>query len=227
MTTHTKATSPEDERQRGALMSELERDVFVDASQLDCVVKAGVATLVGTVSSVAEKMTILRTIENMDGVQDVISEIEVKVQHPAKRSDEQLDRMVRSVLDWDALVPELSLTVSVTDAWVTLEGEVPTGRQRHEAERAVNHLLGIRGVTNAITVSQPDISLATLRHAIETALRRRAVHRARQIGVSVDESTVTLRGKVQSADERRALLGAVTHVKGVDSVCDELVLVDH
>jgi osmotically-inducible protein OsmY len=61
----------------------------------------------------------------------------VKVAASDARADLELEEMIRTVLEWDALVPEANLSAEVLDGWVTLRGEAPTSRQREEASRAV------------------------------------------------------------------------------------------
>jgi osmotically-inducible protein OsmY len=214
----------EDEGLRRAILEELDWDALVDAAQLDVTVEDGVVTVVGTVSSVAEKVATLQAIEAVAGVHDVVVGVDVKVPSAAERTDADLHGVVAQVLTWDALVPEQDLTHRVADGVVTLGGTVPTERQRQEAERAVGHLMGVAGVTNEIRISDQDLSPGDVRGAIGEALRRRAAHSARHIDVTIDGPRITLSGSVQTPGEKRAILGAVSHAPGVELVCDELAV---
>lgn len=204
------------------IMDELAWHALIDASQLDVSVADDMVTVVGSVSSVAAKLVVLDTVEALADVHDIVSEIEVTPL--GKRSDDEVDQMVGSSLAWDALVPEDAVGHRVVDGWVTLSGVVSTGRQRAEAERVVNHILGVRGVTNDIQVSAAELSPADIRDSIRSALQRRAVRAADHIDVVVDGHTVTLRGSVQSRREKRAVIGAVGHATGVEVLCDDLVV---
>jgi osmotically-inducible protein OsmY len=217
----------EDEALRRAILGELDWDALVDATQLDVTVGGGLVTVVGTVSSVAEKVAALQATEAVVGVHDVVVRVDVKVPLAAERTDADLDDVVEQVLAWDALVPEQDLTHRVVDGRVTLGGTVPTERQRQEAERAVGHLMGVAEVTNEIRISDPDLTPDDVRRAIGEALRRRAAHSARHIYVTIDGSTIILVGSVQTSEEKRAILGAVRHAPGVDLVCDELTVGDN
>lgn len=64
--------------------------------------------------------------------------------------------------------------------WVILAGEVGYDFQRRKVERMVRQIRGVTGVTNAITIN-PPASPASVRSAIEDALRRAAEVDARQI----------------------------------------------
>jgi osmotically-inducible protein OsmY len=212
-----------DDQLRRFVLDELTWDALVDETQIDAAVDSGVVTLVGTVPSYAMKLAAQAAASSVEGVHDVIDEIDVRLREGLSITDEELERMVTQVLRWDALVPDEELSVSVLDGWVTLTGQVVTASQRAEAEGMVAHLDGIRGVTNAITITSSDLRPEDVRAAIFAALSRRAQHRLRYIDVTIDGAHVTLRGDVQSQAERNAIIGAVAHAPGVAGVvCDEL-----
>jgi hyperosmotically inducible protein len=205
-------------------MAELDWHALIDATQLSVSVDNGTVTVAGTVPSIAEKLVVLDTVESVDGVHDVISQIDVKVPAESGRTDAALDSVIRQLLAWDALVPEQDLEHWVSDGWVTLRGSVPTARQRSEAERVVAHLLGVRGVTNEIELRGPDLEPAVVREAIVRALERHARHEAGHIDVVVEGNRVTLSGSVETPAEKRAVIGAVSHAPGVEALCADLVV---
>jgi osmotically-inducible protein OsmY len=210
------------EQLRSTIMDELVWHALIDASQIDVSVDDHVVTVVGSVPSVATKLVVIDTIEAITDVHDIVSEIDVAP--TGSRSDDEIDMMVGSSLAWDALVPENQVSHRVVDGWVTLSGELATGRQKTEAERVVNHILGVRGVTNDLRVSEAEISPPEIRDGIRDALARRALRAAEHIDVVVDGHTVTLRGSVQSRQEKRAVIGTVGHAAGVEVLCDDLVV---
>jgi osmotically-inducible protein OsmY len=63
-----------------------------------------------------------------------------------------------------------------------------------------------------------------VRNLIEEALERRAQREAGHIQVEVGDGRVTLTGRVRSWEEKRAILGAVSHARGVSEVTDRLVI---
>lgn len=212
-----------DDQLRRLVLDELAWDALVDETQIDVAVDSGVVTLVGTVPAYAMKLAAQTAVGSVEGVHDVIDEIDVRLREGLSITDEELERMVTQVLHWDALVPDEELSVSVRNGWVTLAGEVATASQRAQAERMIAHLDGIRGVTNSITITSSDLRPEDVRAAIADALARRVRHRMHRIDVTIDGAHVTLRGDVQSEAERTAILGAVAHVPGVAGVvCDEL-----
>lgn len=211
-----------DQMLRDAVLGELAWDTSIDESQVDVSVNQGVVTLVGTVGSYAEKLAVQRAAWAVEGVHNLANDVDVKPAAEIRPDDARLIELCRQVLSWDALVPEQGIELSVTDGWIVLSGEVAVVSQRQEAERAVSHLQGVRGLTNRIDVTGPEKTPNEVRQAITEALQRRASHRANHIDVIVDGGTVTLRGTTQSHLEKTAILGAVGHAPGIEVVTDEL-----
>jgi len=143
---------------------------------------------------------------------------------PHDRTDAEIARAVRNSLEWDVMVPDDKITSTVSDGFVTLRGSVEVLRERNEAETAVRRLAGVRGVHNEILVSPPKVDAEDLQFKLERALERRAMREANRIGVRVHDGHVTLLGRVQSWDEKRAIVGLVSHAPGVKFVEDLLAV---
>jgi osmotically-inducible protein OsmY len=60
-----------------------------------------------------------------------------------------------SALTWYRAVPPGAVHVNVCNGWVTLTGTVAGLSERGAAERAIRHLRGVRGVSNAVLIRQP------------------------------------------------------------------------
>lgn len=212
----------DDKRLQEAVEHRLASDMLVDESQIEAEVCNGVVTLAGTVGSYAEKVVIQNTVLSVDGIHDIVNAVGIKPLAVMNPTDDELQEMVEQVLTWDALVPEETLVVSVRDGLVALTGTCQAAGQAGEAERAVSHLSGVRGVLNRIEVIEPELSTEDVRRAIADALVRRAQHQTSQIDVIVEGRTVTLIGSVQSSAERLAIAGAVGHNLGVVELRNEL-----
>ena len=136
------------------------------------------------------------------------------------------DSIAKAVLDalkWDAGVPTDKIQVTVDHGWVTLRGEVEYYFQKRDAERAVERLSGVRGVTNLLVVkSQPTPS--DLKEQIEKALVRNAETDARRITVEVVGSKVILRGTVSSYAEKKAAEEVAWSAPGVTEVDNRIVV---
>lgn len=207
---------------QAAVLDELAWDSRVTASDIGVSVHQGIVTLTGTVATYAERMAAEAAAHRLHGVLDVVNDIEVTVPGGDLSDDTEIAQAVRRALLRDLLVPEDRIQTTVSEGWVRLDGEVDRWNQREEAEEAVGHLRGVRGVTNAIRVNAPPVEATEVRLAVEQALERRAERTAERIGIAVEDGTVTLTGTVHSWLQRRAVLGAVGHAPGVQAVDDRL-----
>jgi osmotically-inducible protein OsmY len=205
-----------------AVLRELAWDTRVEVAEVGVEVSEGVVTLTGLVRSYGEKLAAQEAAHRVAGVHDVVNAIEVKALGAKARSDVELAHMARHVLEWDALVPDEGITLTVDSGWITLDGTVNMWAQRDEAERAIQHLAGVQGITNLITVEAPDLKSQDIRLAIQEALWRRATREANHIEVDVENGQVTLSGRVQSNEEKRAILGTIRHAPGVRVIHDQL-----
>jgi len=217
-------TYKSDEEIRKDALFQLDWDSRLRLSDIGVTVKKGVVTLTGTVDNYAKKLAAQRAAHSVHGVIDVANDIEVKVTGSLRRTDSEIARAIRLALEWDVLVPSYKIHSTVTNGWVTIEGEVEYYSERADAERAVAHLPSVRGVTNKIEVCAPTVEPERVKSLIEDVLERRADREANRIRVSVDEGDVTLTGAVKSWDEKKAIIGAVGHAPGVKMIHDHLFI---
>jgi osmotically-inducible protein OsmY len=217
-------TKKSDTQVQEEVLRELRWDSRVEANEIGVAVDKGVVSLTGTVSSYARKLAAQEAAHRVSGVLDVANDIQVRVHEGPNPTDAEIAQAVRRTLEWDVWVPDEQIQSTVSNGWVTLEGKVSLLRERNDAERAVRHLTGVLGVTNRIVVSPPPVKEQGVRNLIEEALERRAQREAGHIQVEVGDGRVTLTGRVRSWEEKRAILGAVSHARGVSEVTDRLVI---
>jgi osmotically-inducible protein OsmY len=105
---------------------------------------------------------------------------------------------------------------------VTLEGDVDFWHQRQDAELTVLRLEGVIGVTNQIKVAPKRVDPMELREEIESALEQRADREAERLRIEVHDGAVDLFGRVHSWQEKRAVIGSISHAPGVTSIRDHL-----
>jgi osmotically-inducible protein OsmY len=210
---------------------ELQRDVrvallwepSVTATYVGVSVKDGVVTLTGHVPSYVEKVAAERAAKRVDGVKAVANEIDVHLPESNRRTDQDLAVAAIKALNSKLFVPADRIKVTVSNGWITLEGDVKWQFQRRAAERAVRNLPGVRGISNNIKIAS-HVSPADLQSKIEAALKRQAVIDAQRITVDVNGAEVILRGTVRSWSEKQEAERTAWSAPGVKSVNSQIVV---
>jgi osmotically-inducible protein OsmY len=212
-----------DEQIQRDVLDELKWDSRVQVNEIGVAVTDGVVTLTGWVDSYMKKLAAEAAAHRVHGVKAVANDIEVRLPGSAERTDADLAKAVLDALRWDAAVPTDKIDVTVSHGWVTLKGEVEFGFEKRDAERAVQRLSGVKGVTNLITV-RPHPLPTDLKQNIEKALVRNAETDAQHITVEVQGSKVILRGTVRSYAEKKAAEDTAWSAPGVTEVENRIVV---
>ena len=217
----TRKTDPE---LQTAVLRELKWDTRIEETDVGVSVDSGVVTLSGTVKSWAERVAAEEATHRVQGVLDVANDLVVKIPGSPGRTDTQIAHAVRHALEWDVFVPETRIHTTVSNGWVTLEGDVDLWNQREDAERAIRNLTGVQGVVNKIEI-RPQAYAADIQRSIESALERRAQREAARVQVEIKDGRASLSGSVHSWAEKQAVLGAARGTPGVRSVADHIRIV--
>ena len=212
--------SDRDLKQR--ILRELKWDSRVSWASINVEVTDGIVTLVGNVPTYVQKIAAQEAAHRVAGVLDVANDIEVRPIDQFVRTDSEIASAVRNALEWDALVPNDLIQSTVSSGWVTLEGQVDYWRERTDAERAIRRLAGVIGVINKITIRKQTVNEKQLREEIEFALERRADREAERLRIEVHDGAVDLWGRVHSWQEKRAVIGSISHAPGVTQLKDHL-----
>ncbi|MDO8631959.1 MAG: BON domain-containing protein [Phycisphaerales bacterium] len=202
----------------------LDWEPSIDPMDIGVSAENGVVTLRGDVKSYWEKATAERVALRVYGVKAVANDVNVRLGDAKKRTDTEIAQAAVSALLWNTVVPDEKVTVSVSDGWVTLKGQVNWEYQRAAAAAAVRDLTGVRGVTNAIAV-KPHVNAVDVKSKIEGALTRSAEVDARRINVAVTDGKVILSGNVHSWFERDEARRAAWAAPGVKDVDDRIAVV--
>ncbi|MGH9928301.1 MAG: BON domain-containing protein [Pyrinomonadaceae bacterium] len=204
------------------ILRELKWDSRIEWASINVEVNDAVAILTGSGSSYAQKIAAQEAAHRVAGILDVANDIEVKPVDRFARPDTEIASAVRNALEWDALVPNELIQSTVSDGWVTLEGEVDYWHERNDAEQAIRRLAGVVGLINKIAIRKQPVDPKALREQIEFALERRADREAERLRVEVQDGEVDLWGRVHSWQEKRAVIGSIGHAPGVTEVRDHL-----
>ncbi|HVE55974.1 MAG TPA: BON domain-containing protein [Pyrinomonadaceae bacterium] len=183
-------------------------------------VSNGVVSLSGIVPSYRQLLAAQEAAHRVEGVLDVVNDLTVKIPH--KIPDEEIAHNIRRTLEWDVLVPDERIESMVNGGWVTLEGSVNSLRQVEDTLKAIENLPGVIRITNKLTVEAQSADPEGLRKAIEEALERRADREAERLVIDVRDGEVELYGRVHSDSERRAVVGSISHARGIRKINDHL-----
>jgi osmotically-inducible protein OsmY len=139
------------------------------------------------------------------------------------RSDEEIRSSVTLELKWDPKISSKDIAVAVKDAVVSLTGFVPSYWEKGEAEKAAKRVYGVRGVADDLEVRLPsertDPEIA--RDAVQ-ALGSHTSIPSDKIKVTVVKGVVTLEGTVDWQYQRLTAKSAVSGLKGVSAVIDDI-----
>ncbi|MGY2896682.1 BON domain-containing protein [Deinococcus sp. UYEF24] len=205
------------------VLAELLFEPSLDATHIVSVVKDGVVTLTGSVSNFPEKWAAERAVKRVFGVKGVAEELVVDFRSSTKHSDEDIVGAARRALEWSTTVPEKSVQIRVEKGWVTLEGVVEWQYQRQDAHNVVAHLLGVKGVSNMITL-RPQVAAADVHTRIEAAFKRSGDLEAGRVQVEVEGSKITLRGQLPNWTEIDAAGLAAWNAAGVTAVDNQIYI---
>jgi osmotically-inducible protein OsmY len=183
------------------VLSEIKYDPSIRSTEISVLVQHGIVTLKGFVSSYGERWEAVRVTQRVANVAAITNEIVVNLPESSHRIDEDIARMAANQIEWFLSTPTGAVEVTVKEGWLTLGGEVEWEYQRKAAQNFVQHLLGVKGVSNLIIV-KPSLTVAGIETDIKSAFQRSALLDAKQIHIEISDNKVILQGKVRNYGER-------------------------
>lgn len=183
----------------------------------------GVVVLAGKVKSYAEKYIAEKAVKNIEDVHAVVNELEVDLDVSYKRNDAEIAQDIINALRSSIFIPDEHIKVTVENGYVTLSGEVEYYFEKQHAEKAIQNIIGIRGINNLIVVKS-HIAPSDIRTRIIREFEKNARNDASNIMVEVNGSEVTLKGKVKNFDEAEMAKRAVWSIPGITKLNDQLIM---
>jgi len=201
---------------------ELNWDAWLDDSRIIVKAHDGQVTLTGAVPTYSDLLQASEDTWSVGGVRRVDNELLVGlVGESIADGDVAADCMAS--LDSDRFVPKGSVSVDVTDGWVTLTGEVRRHYQKDAARHSVSRVDGVLGVTNNIKIMADPIP-SDVADRINRAFRRSAILDDSVIEVSSSGHTIYLDGSVASWTAEQKAVDTAWAAPGVTDVVDRMVI---
>jgi osmotically-inducible protein OsmY len=219
---HLEKIMSKDKMLQQAVLDELAWEPSVDAADIGVTARDGIVTLLGHVTTFAEKFAAEKAARRVNDVKAVAEEIEVRLPFEVKRGDEEIATAAVDRMIWSTTIPADAVKVKVEKGWITLTGEVDWRFQQEAALNDVRELWGVIGVTNDITIRHRP-NAANIKDKILLALDRSWFDPA-AIAVSALDGKVTLTGQVHSWSERDEAGSAAWAAPGTTFVENDLLV---
>ncbi len=223
MTTTSQTASGQTDR---ALQQNIEEEFAWDPRVAPAAIGVSVSdhavTLTGYVESLADRLAAVRAAKRVAGVRAIADDIVVRAAGAKGRTDHDVAQFVEHALAWNTQIPD-TVRATVRDGIVTLDGTADWNYQRRAAERVVQHLAGVRFVSNKIALKQVATPKEVHRR-ITAALHRDADIDAHSIEVESTNGEVWLTGTISTWAERERVEAAAWAAPGVTQVHDNLRL---
>jgi osmotically-inducible protein OsmY len=126
------------------VLSELKYEPCVGITDIGVLVKDGTVTLNGFANNYSEKWEAVRAAKRVAGVKAIADDIEVRLPGSLHHTDGDIAAAAAHHIKW-SIVPAGSVQVTVSEGWITLDGEVDWQYLKNAAGNVVQHLSGVKG----------------------------------------------------------------------------------
>jgi osmotically-inducible protein OsmY len=134
---------------------EIASDPRITGLTLETSVQDGTVTLSGSVKSFAAKLYAEAAARKVAEVTEVNNRLEVTISRHEFRADKEIGDAIRYHFKWNVLIPSGTVDCVVVGGWVLLQGKVNAEYQKLEAEMAICHIAGVKGIVNDIEIAAP------------------------------------------------------------------------
>jgi osmotically-inducible protein OsmY len=143
------------------------------------------------------------------------------------KTDTQLQQDVLAELNWEPSVNAAQIGVEVKGGIVTLVGHVASYAEKWDAERAVQHVSGVKGLIVKVDVLLPESCRRNddaIAKAAENILHWTTYLPKDSVKATVEHGWLTLAGDVDWEYQRQAASRAVRYLTGVTGISDKIVI---
>jgi osmotically-inducible protein OsmY len=143
------------------------------------------------------------------------------------KTDTQLQQDVLAELNWEPSVNAAQIGVEVKGGIVTLVGHVASYAEKWDAERAVQHVSGVKGLIVKVDVLLPESCRRNddaIAKAAENILHWTTYLPKDSVKATVEHGWLTLAGDVDWDYQRQAASRAVRYLTGVTGISDKIVI---
>jgi osmotically-inducible protein OsmY len=203
------------------VMAEIKWEPLLIVSEIGVAVKDGVVTLSGLVDMYTKKLLAEKAAQRVHGVKAIAEDIKVNISGVDKKNDGEIAETAVNVLKWNSSILEEQIKIKVENGWLTLDGNVAWEFIKSSAEKALENLVGVRGVTNNIKIVS-NINPVDIKKNIIKAFHRSATIDYENVNVETIDSKVILTGKVHSLAEKKDAERAAWLAPGVNFVDNRL-----
>lgn len=149
------------------------------------------------------------------------------VTQSVRRTDQDLKAIITEELQYTPSIDATGVSVLVSDGTVTLSGEVASLPEQLAAKRAAMRVGGVKDVTDKMVVQTPAASSSNdqdIADAASQILNCAVDVPANTVKVDVHDHKVALSGHVTWQYQRAAAARAVTNIKGVTRIDNNISL---
>jgi len=142
-------------------------------------------------------------------------------------NDRDLREAVEQALDWEPIINDKGIGVSVRDGIITLTGYVDSYPEKREAEKVAGLVRGVKAVACELQVKLPDDKERAdeeIAHAAANAIAWNTLLPKGRIQVWVDQGRVTLEGTVDWQYQRKSADQCIRYLAGVKDVNNHIVV---
>jgi osmotically-inducible protein OsmY len=208
-------------------------DPVTESFEIDVSVNDNLVTLEGKVDSYLEKKAAEKVAKSIGGVTEVKNL--VTYDYKTSRSDAELASEIKAALQWDTLVDDALVQVSVKNRKVSLTGIVGSAAEKRRAMTKAWLPAGIKDVdASRLTVARwaRDRDLRTekyvqksddkIKEAVDKAILYDPRVLSTQVNTRVENGRVTLTGRVNTLSAKQAAAQDVRNTVGVIRVKNQI-----